>query len=87
MFNLSRLISLRTLAVVALVAMAMVGGGRPALAITSDEYLERAQGYFEQGELDASTIELKNALQRNRENANARLLLGRIYLETEESKP
>lgn len=80
MLNLERLKSLRVLAFVALVAIGVTAGDRPALAITSDEHLERAQGYFEKGELDSSIIELKNALQRNRKNAEARLLLGRVYI-------
>lgn len=81
MLNLYRVGPLRTWTVVAIFAVALMSFDRPALAITSDEYLERAQGYFEKREWDASIIELKNALQRNRKNAEARLLLGRVYIE------
>lgn len=82
MMHSDRLVPLRALAVAALVVIGTVGGDRPAFAITAQEHFERAQGYFEKGELDASIIELKNALQRDRENADARLLLGRAYVET-----
>ena len=74
MLKLERLASLRILAIAAVVALGIAGGSHPATAITSDEHLERAQEHFDKGELSASVIELKNALQKNRKNAEARLL-------------
>ncbi len=53
----------------------------PALAVTTDQFVDRAQEFYERGELQASVIELKNALQQNPDSAAARLLLGRVYLE------
>ena len=44
-------------------------------------YYERALTYVETGELRSAVIELKNALQRDRQNADARLLLGQVYLQ------
>lgn len=42
--------------------------------------MERAKAYREQGNLAASIIELKNAVNVDRSNAAARLLLGQAYL-------
>ena len=48
--------------------------------LTSEDYVERARNYREQGDIQASIIELKNAVQADRQNAEARLLLGKSYL-------
>ncbi len=50
-------------------------------SLTDAQHVERAQDYFDRGELKTATIELKNALMQNRENAQARWLLGKLYLE------
>jgi len=47
---------------------------------TDLEYLASAKNYAAKGELKAYEIELKNALQKNPVNGEARLLLGRQYL-------
>lgn len=47
-------------------------------------FLERAQEYYDQDDLRSAAVELKNALQRDPENAEARLLLGRLYLDIED---
>jgi len=47
---------------------------------TDTEYVQTAQDYLDRGELNVARIELKNALQQNRENAQARLLLGELQL-------
>jgi putative PEP-CTERM system TPR-repeat lipoprotein len=49
--------------------------------VKSGDFLERAQQHREKGELRASIIELKNAIQQNPKNATVRLLLGRNYLD------
>ncbi len=46
----------------------------------AEEFLRRARDYREQGDIAASIIELKNALQQEPKNAEARFLLGRNYL-------
>lgn len=43
-------------------------------------YLDKAAGYLEKSDLNAASIELKNVLQKNANNAEARYLLGQIYL-------
>ena len=50
-------------------------------SLSDQEYLTRAQEYLDKGELNAATIELKNALTQNANNSQARLLLGKTYLE------
>ena len=44
-------------------------------------FLERAQQYFDEGKFSSAAIELKNALQRNPDDAEARFLLGKVYLQ------
>ena len=63
-----------------IVVAAAMGGG-PALAITSQEFVERADLHRQKGDLRAAIIELKNALQKNRNNAAARVMLGRVYVD------
>ena len=50
-------------------------------AMTPQEYVEDARAYYERGEFNAGIIQLKNALLAEPENAHARLLLGRCYLQ------
>ncbi len=47
-----------------------------------EEHIQSATEYRDQGKLNAAIIELKNALQQSPDNANARLLLGKIYVES-----
>lgn len=49
---------------------------------TDVEHVRRAREHQAKQELQASVIELKNALQKNPENRDARLLLGQLYVET-----
>ena len=46
----------------------------------AEAYIQRAEAYRQKGEISASIIELKNALQQEPRNARARYLLGRNYL-------
>lgn len=48
---------------------------------TDAEHLARAQALHDRGDLGASVIELKNALQKNPANGEARVLLGRTQAE------
>lgn len=46
----------------------------------SADYLTDARQYFDSGQYSAAIIQLKNALQDNQEDSEARLLLGLVYL-------
>ncbi len=48
--------------------------------LDEQEYLGRARSYLESNDLNSATIELKNILLKNANNAEARYLLGEIYL-------
>lgn len=48
--------------------------------ISDAEHLQRAKQYQADGDLRASLIELKSALQKNTANSEARLLLGELYV-------
>lgn len=72
-----------------LLALAAVLLLHPALAAVepsardrdkSQEFYEEAVEEVEQGDINAAVIQLRNALQRNPNNAEARLLLGKLYL-------
>jgi tetratricopeptide (TPR) repeat protein len=58
----------------------LLGGVVACDETTSHDHLVRAQAHSESGEVRAAIIELKNALQIDRQNAAARLLLGETYL-------
>ena len=47
---------------------------------SEQELIQRAKDFEDKGDLKGSIIELKNALQKNPNNPQARLLLGQIYL-------
>lgn len=48
---------------------------------TPEEHIQRAKDFEDSGNLKGSIIELKNALQKNPSSAEARLLLGQVYLQ------
>lgn len=63
------------------VAIVLVSGVLLACgeSTTATEYVNKARRYLDDGESVAATIELKNALKSDAENAEARWLLGKIY--------
>lgn len=58
-----------------------LGAGCDNIQISDVEYVQRAREYQEQGKINASALELKNALQQNPANAEARWLLGQLYIQ------
>ena len=58
----------------------------PLLAIASeaDRYLREAESYYNRNEFSAAVIQLKNSLLANPGNGEARLLLGKAYLEVKD---
>ena len=55
--------------------------GCEAAEQTDAEYVQRAKDYQDKGQLNATIIELKNALIQNPDNMEARLLLGTVHIE------
>src|ERR1700674_3335052 len=47
---------------------------------TEQEHVQKAKEFQDQGKLESAVIDLKNALQINPKNAEARLLLGEVYV-------
>ena len=47
---------------------------------TEADYLNSAKKYLENGDIKAATIELKNTIQQNPSNFEARYLLCKLYL-------
>jgi putative PEP-CTERM system TPR-repeat lipoprotein len=67
------------LVILAVCLMTVAGYGKePADDV---DYVQRALQYQDKGELPAAIIELKNALQQNPNNAEARWLLGKLYVQ------
>lgn len=48
--------------------------------LTEQEHIQRAKDFEDTGNLRGSIIELKNAIQKNPDSPQARLLLGQVYL-------
>lgn len=51
-------------------------------ATSTDQLLQEAQQYRQKGDKKAAIIQLKNLLQQQPDNAQARLLLGRLYIDS-----
>ncbi|MEO6422932.1 MAG: XrtA/PEP-CTERM system TPR-repeat protein PrsT, partial [Candidatus Nitrotoga sp.] len=51
---------------------------------TPQQYIQKAKDFQDKGDLRASIIELKNALQQSPDNAEARLLLGENYVKVKQ---
>ncbi|MDX1654678.1 MAG: tetratricopeptide repeat protein [Candidatus Competibacteraceae bacterium] len=71
----------RAMAIALALSSALLNIQTVSAADRDQVYLERAVSSLEQGDLRTGVIELKNALQQNPDNAQARLLLGKTYLQ------
>lgn len=72
-------VPLATLLLVLSLSGTLVGCDATA-RITEQEHIQRAKDYEDQGNLRGSIVELKNAIQKNPDSPQARLLLGQVYL-------
>lgn len=63
----------------AVLAVALVAASGCSKTETSQKLTEEARAYQQKGDNKAAVIQLKNALQKNPENGEARYLLGLIY--------
>lgn len=68
-------------AVAGIALITLPGCDRTAL-LTEQEHIQRAKDSEMGGDLKTSIIELKNAIQKNPDSAQARLMLGQVYLKT-----
>lgn len=67
-----------------LILLLGLGGCERLRNYTDQEYVQRAKDFQAKGNAQAAVIELKNALNKNGNNAEARWLLGEAYLDIEE---
>ena len=68
--------------ILALLATSALQGCDRHTNLTEQQLIQRAKDYEDKGDLKAGVIELKNALQKNPNSPQARLLLGEIYLKS-----
>jgi putative PEP-CTERM system TPR-repeat lipoprotein len=66
----------------ALMLMVPLGGCEKLSHSTAQDHVQKAKDYQAKGELRSSIIELKSALQKSPNNAEARGLLGQLYIAT-----
>jgi putative PEP-CTERM system TPR-repeat lipoprotein len=71
---------------VAIIALPIVSGCDRIGGSTPQQHIQKAKDSQSKGDLRASIIELKNALQKSPDNAEARLLLGEIYVKTQQGQ-
>jgi len=75
----------RWICALAVTAAALCLGGCDFRGGTEQQHLQLAKDLKTGGKLQSSVIELKNALQKNPDNAEARWLLGEVYVELGEA--
>ncbi|MBV5324209.1 MAG: tetratricopeptide repeat protein, partial [Rhodospirillaceae bacterium] len=64
----------------ALAASVALYGCDRVSGLTEQEHIQRAKDFEDKGQLKGSIVELKNAIQKNPDSPQARLLLGQVYL-------
>jgi putative PEP-CTERM system TPR-repeat lipoprotein len=67
--------------VLGLLLFGLLGACDDSSSVDTEGFIQRATEHHQKGDLRASIIELKNVLQKDPNNAAARLLLGRVYLD------
>lgn len=67
--------------VIGMVIVGALGSAGCESELTDKQHIARAKELAQKGDVAASVIELRNALQRNSNNVEARWLLGNLYLE------
>ncbi|MBW8306228.1 MAG: PEP-CTERM system TPR-repeat protein PrsT [Thiobacillus sp.] len=73
----------RTAQLITLLVLALsapLGGCDATAKLTEQEHIQRAKDFEDKGNLKGSIIELKNAILKNPDSPQARLLLGQVYL-------
>lgn len=76
---------LRNLALLtSMITLPFISGCDRVGSPTPQQHIQKAKDSLDRGDLRTSIIELKNALQQNPDNAEARLLLGEIYLKVKQ---
>ncbi len=73
--NLAHRYTLLSILAGLLLALISCGGGK-----SEQQMLQSAKDYIDQGDYKAASIELRNTLQANKDNAEARYLQGSIYM-------
>jgi len=66
----------------AFASSAALSGCDHSANLTEEEHIQRAKDFEAKGDLKTSIIELKNVIQKNPDNPQARFLLGQVYLKT-----
>lgn len=79
--NFSRLAPLVLSLALAFLAIASLSGCDSSANLSVDEHIERAKDFQVKGDTRSSILELKNAIQKDSSNAQARWLLGATYLD------
>lgn len=69
-----------------IIALPVVSGCDRIGSATPQQHVQKAKDFLDKGDQRASIIELKNALQKSPDNAEARLLLGEIYIKAQQGK-
>lgn len=78
---------LRNIALLAaMIAAPVVSGCDRIGSSTPQQHIQKAKDFLDKGDPRASIIELKSALQQSPDNAEARLLLGEIYIKAQQGK-
>jgi putative PEP-CTERM system TPR-repeat lipoprotein len=75
------------LSVYMIASLLMISACDQSKRYTDQEFLQRAKDFQSQGKLSSAVIELRNALQKNPKNPEARLRLGEIYAELSLGEP